>query len=265
MLEILQFEFMQRALIGGTIIAIVAPLIGQFLVVRRYSLLADTLAHVSLAGVALGLLFNVQPILSALVVAILAAIGIERLRHSEKLAGEAILALFLSGGLALAVVLISLANGFNANLFSFLFGSLTTVGVTDLIVMSVLGVAIIALISLLYHRLFYISYDEPSASASGIPAHGINILFIILAAITVALSIRIVGALLIGALMVIPVLAAMQWRQSFARTLGIGIGFSLLSVIGGLVLSFYFDLATGGTIVLVALVLFLLSLLAHKK
>src|SRR3989344_2232120 len=215
--EILTYEFMQRAFIAGIVVAITAPLIGQFLVVRRYALLADTLAHVSLAGIALGLLLHIQPLFGALATAVIAAIGIERLRHTERLSGESVLALFLSGGLATAVVLISLAHGFNTNLFSYLFGSLTTVGPTDLLVITILGIIVLVLVTLFYHRLFYISYDEQGAAASGIRANALNTLFIILAAVTVSLSIRIVGALLIGALMVIPVLAAMQWRQSFFR------------------------------------------------
>jgi zinc transport system permease protein len=254
--NILQYSFIVRGLEAGIIVAIVAPLIGIFLVLRRYSLIADTLAHVSLAGVAIGLLFGINPVLAALGTALIASLGIEKLRDSKKVYGESALALFLSGSLALAIVLLGLARGFNANLFNYLFGSIATVTQSDVYIIYVLGFSVIAVLGFSYKELVYVTFDEESAKVSGIPTRFINTALIILTAITVALAIPIVGVLLIAALIVIPVVAALQLRQSFARTIIFAEIISIFSVISGIFVSFYLDLSTGGTIVLIMLAIF---------
>lgn len=265
MLDIFQYDFMVRAFEAGIAVSIVAPLIGMFLVVRRYSLMADTLAHVSLAGVAIGLLLAVNPIFSAIALSLVAAIGIESLRHSRRVFGESILALFLSGSLAIAVIILSLSKGFNASLFSYLFGSIATVSTPDLWITAGLALAVFFMTVFLYKELFFISLDEELAQANGLPVKRLNIALVMLAAVAIALSIRIVGVLLIGALMVIPVISAMQYGQGFRTTLILSAFFSLIAVIAGLFISFYLDLASGGAIVLVALALFGVSLLITKK
>jgi zinc transport system permease protein len=264
MTEIFQHEFMVRAFAAGIITGIIAPLIGTFLVVRRLSLMAETLAHVSLLGVAIGLFANIQPVITATATAVTVSIGIEKIRNGKKIFGESALALFFSGSLAFASILISLAQGFNRNLFSYLFGSIATVSPTDLILISVLAAVIIIALILVYKELFLVSFDDELAEVNGVNAKIINLILIVLAAITVSLSIRIVGILLIGALMVIPVVTAIQVSKSFKQVLGISVVLSLFSVISGLFISYYFDLASGGTIVAIALVLFLLSLLYKK-
>ncbi len=256
MFEIFEFGFMKRAFAAGIIIALTAPMIGIFLVVRRYSLMADTLAHVSLVGVALGLLTKTSPIVNATIVAVLTGVGIEKLRKSKKIFGESAVALFLWAGLAVAIVMLSIAKGFNVDLFSFLFGSIATVSVTDIYFISVLAVFVFSLIIMLYKELFAVSFDEELAKASGLDTDRYNLVIVVLAALTISLSMRIVGILLIGALMIIPVLTSMQLNRSFKQTLVFSILFSLFSVISGLFLSYYFDLASGGTIVLVAILLF---------
>lgn len=264
MLEIFQYDFMVRAFGAGVAIGIIAPLIGMFLVVRRYSLMADTLAHVSFAGVAIGLLFQINPIISAIGLSVLASFGIEALHNRHRIFGESILALFLSGSLALAVVIISLAKGFNANLLSYLFGSITTVSTTDLWVTIGLAVVVFVAIVSLYKELFFASFDGELAVASGLPVKALNLAVVVLAAIAVALSIRIVGVLLIGALMVIPVISAMQFGRGFRTTLFISVALSLFSVVAGLFASYYFNVASGGAIVLVALAVFLITLVIGK-
>lgn len=265
MLDIFQYNFLVRAFEAGIAIGVIAPLIGMFLVVRRYSLLADTLAHTSLAGVAIGLLLRINPVLSAIVLSVVASLGIEQLRASRRVFSESVLALFLSGSLAVAVVILSLAKGFNAGLFGYLFGSIGTVSQTDVWVIVALAVMVFLNVVLLYKELFFISFDEELAQASGLPVRRLNFTIVLLAAITVALSIRIVGVLLIGALMVIPVISAMQYGRGFRATLILAVTFSLLSVLLGLFASYYFNLASGGAIVLVALILFLVSLVVSKK
>ncbi len=257
--DILQYSFLARGFMAGIVIAIIAPFIGIFLVLRRYSLIADTLSHVSLAGIALGFLLNINPIISAVVVTALSSTIIERLRLSKKVYGESALALFLSGSLALAVVLISLKHGFNGNLLNYLFGSIVTVQNSDLYMISGLGVVIIALLLLFYKELVFITFDEEAAQVSGIPVRTINTVFILMAAVTIALAIPIIGILLISALIVIPVVSALQFRKGFQATIYIAEALSLLSVIVGIITSYYLTISTGGTIVLVALGLFLLS------
>lgn len=265
MIDLFQYSFMVRGLEAGIIIAIIAPLIGIFLVLRRYSLIADTLSHVSLAGVAIGLLLKLNPLLTALMATIVSSVAIERLRISKKVFGESALSLFLSGSLALAIVLISLTGGFNTDIFSYLFGSITTVKQEDVFVIGILGVFVIATIIAFYKELVFITIDEEAAKVSGIPTKMINILLIMLAALTVSLSLPIVGALLISALIVIPVVTALQLRTSFKKTIFIAEGISLFSVISGIILSFYLNLATGGTIVLITIILFLLTLFFKQK
>jgi zinc transport system permease protein len=259
LLDIFQYSFIVRGLEAGIIVAIIAPLIGIFLVIRRYSLIADTLSHVSLAGIAVGLLLGINPVLTALGATIVASLGIERLRTSKRVYGESALALFLSGSLALAIVLLSLNHGLNANLFSYLFGSIVTVTGTDVIIIFVLAIVVIVTLLLFYKELIYVSFDEDAAKVSGVPVKLINTILIFLAAITVSLAIPIVGVLLIAALMVIPVVSALQLRQSFLKTVLYAEGISLFSVISGIFLSFYLNISTGGTIVLIMLAIFLIN------
>ncbi len=265
MLGIFQYDFIVRAFIAGSLTAIIAPLIGIFLVVRRYSLMADTLAHVSLVGVAIGLITNLNPVFTSLVTAVVASVIVERLRESKKVFGESILALFLSGGLALAVVLISLSHGFSVNLVSYLFGSITTVSALDIYIIGTVSIFILAAVMALYKRLFLISFNEELAVANGLNVRALNILLIVLAAITVSLSMRIVGVLLIGALMIIPVISAIQFKLSFFRTLITAVVISLISVISGLFASYYLNLASGGTIVVIALIIFCVSLIINRN
>ncbi|MCI4625706.1 MAG: metal ABC transporter permease [Candidatus Magnetoovum sp. WYHC-5] len=254
-----------RGLEAGIIVALIAPLIGIFLVLRRYSLIADTLAHVSLVGVALGLLLGLNPILTAIAITVIASLGIERLRVSKRVYGESALALFLSGSLALAIIILGLAKGFNTNLFNYLFGSIVTVTNGDIYVIAVLAFIVLVSLSLFYKELVYITFDEESAQVNGIRTHLINMVLIMLAALTVSLSIPIVGVLLISALLVIPVLIALQLKTSFAKTIFYAEIISLFSVITGIVISFYLNLATGGTIVLVMLIIFVVITFIKKR
>ena len=263
--EIFQYGFMIRALEAGAMVALIVPLIGMFLVLRRYSLIADALAHVSLAGIAIGLFFGLNPILTALVTAVIASLGMERLRLSKKVYGESALALFLFGSLALSVVILSLARGLNANLFNYLFGSILTVTLNDIYIIAVLAVVVVLVLAFFYRALVYISFDEEAAKVSGLPVDLINFILIILAALTVALAIPIVGVLLIAALIVIPVITALQFRRSFFKTIVYAQMISLFSVLAGIFTAFFLDLSTGGTIVLIMLAIFLVVFSAKQR
>ena len=264
MLEIFNYSFMIRAFLAGGLIGIIAPVIGTFLVAKRYSLMADSLAHVSLAGVALGLLLGIYPVYSAIAVSILTAVVIEKLRTKRGVSGEVALAMFLSGGLAVAIVLIGLGKGFNVDLFSYLFGSITTVKAIDLWVIGILGAVVLTTIFAFYKEFVYLSFDEEAAQVSGVPTATLNIVLMVLTAITVSVAMRVVGVLLIGALMVIPVVTSMQLRQSFQKTIFFAVLFSLVSVAGGLFLSYYLNLASGGAIVVLSLGIFLTTSLLSK-
>ena len=265
MMDIFHYSFMIHAFIAGSIIAIIAPVIGTFLVARRYSLMADSLAHVSLAGVAIGLILGIYPVYTALIVSVVVALVIERLRTERGVSGEVALAMFLSGGLAVAVVLLGLGKGFSVDLFSYLFGSITTVTNIDLLVITTLGIVVLAIVVRVYKEFVYVSFDEEAAHVSGVPTKTLNMLLMILTALTVSISMRIVGILLIGALMVIPVVTAMQLRQSFLKTILASILFSFIAVIAGLFLSYYVNLAAGGTIVVISLFLFAVTALMTSK
>jgi zinc transport system permease protein len=256
MFDLFQYSFVVRGFQAGIIIAIIAPLIGMFLVLRRYSLIADTLAHVSLAGVAIGLLLKINPLITAIASAVFSSILIERLRMSKRIYGESALSIFLSGSLALAIVLISLSNGFGVDLFSYLFGSIVTVKQSDVYIIATLGLVVIATIIAFYKELVFTTFDEEAAKVSGIPTKSINLLLIILAAFTVSLSIPIVGVLLIAALIVIPVVTALQFKIGFLQTIILAEILSIFSVLGGIIVAYYLNVSTGGTIVLITVLLF---------
>ena len=261
--EFLQYGFMHRAFAVGAITAVICPAIGVFLVPRRLSLIADTLAHVALAGVALGLLLGVSPILGALAVTLAGAVGMERMRSRGALQGDAALAVFLSGGFAVAVVLISLARGFNADLFAILFGSILTVSPGDVWLIAALGAAVVGTVATFYKQLLSITLNEDLARTSGVPVALLNLVLTMLTALTTVMTMRMVGVLLVSAMIVIPTLTGFAVARSFRRATAIAIGAALLSVVVGLVVAYYLRLAAGGAIVLTALLIFGAATLAR--
>jgi zinc transport system permease protein len=262
--EILQYDFMVRALIAGLLVAAVMPVLGSFLVARRYSLIADSLAHSSLAGVGLGLVLSASPILVAVPVTAIGAIFLEWLRQKQRISGEVGLAILMSGGLALAVVLANLAHGANANFDSYLFGSITTTSVSDIIVLAVVGAVILGVIILNYRALLHAAFDEDSAFIAGYKVSWLSYVLAVMAAVMVVLSLRIVGGLLISALLVIPVISASQIASSFFQTIIWAIVIALASVLIGLIAAFYLGVAAGGAIVLAALLIFIITMLFRR-
>lgn len=264
MIAIFGYEFMRRALMAGVIVGIVAPTIGLFLTVRRYSLISDTLSHVALAGVALGVLFGINPSLGALITTVLAAVLIERIRQSGRYSGESLLALILYGSLAVAVVTMGVTRSFNAGVLGYLFGNIVTVSPTDLVLIAVSGAAALSIAAVFYKEFFYVASDEEAARAQGLPVWLLNFALAATAALVVSASMRVVGVLLIGALMVIPVLAAMNVARSFRGALVYAMLFSLFSVVAGLIISFFLNVASGGTIVIIAMSIFALTALLKQ-
>jgi zinc transport system permease protein len=248
----LESEFMRLALAAGAVVGVLAPAVGFFLVQRRQSLTGDGIGHVAFAGVAAGILLDVAPVLTALIAAILGGIAIELLRSRGGTAGDQALALVFYTGIALGVVLISAAGALNVDLFQYLFGSILTVTRSDLVVIAALGAVGLAIVGLLYRPLAGVVIDEEGARVAGVPIGALNIVVAALAAVTVALSMRVVGILLVAALMVLPVSAAERIAWSMRSTLVLAMVIGLGSALVGLTVSYYADLPPGGAIVLVA-------------
>lgn len=263
--DILNYEFLQNTFLTGILIGLIAPLLGTFLVVRRLSLIADALSHVTLSGIAASLFLSkktllfagLNPLYLGMGFSVLGSILIERLRtvyaHYQDLA----IPIILSGGIGVGVIFISLADGFNTDLLNYLFGSVSAVSRTDLSVITAISIIVILVVVFLYKELFILSFDEEHAKASGIPAKGIHFTFIVMIALVIAASMRIVGILLVSALMTLPVAASMRIASGFKRTMLLSIVFAEIAVIGGLIIAYYLDLAPGGTIVMIAIVILL--------
>jgi zinc transport system permease protein len=245
-------EFMRLAFATGAIVGVLAPAVGFFLVQRRMSLIGDGIGHTAFAGVAAGYVLGVSPVATALAASIAGAVGIEWLRTRRRTAGDQALALLFYTGIAAGVVLVSAAGALNVDLFSFLFGSILTVTRTDLVLVAVLGGVGLATIALLYRALAAVVLDEEGARVAGVPIGRLNVLVAALAAVTVALSMRIVGILLIAALMVLPVITATRIAWSMGSTILLSAGLGLASVLGGLTIAYYADMPPGGTTVLLA-------------
>jgi zinc transport system permease protein len=252
-----EFEFMRLAFMAGAVVGVLAPVVGFFLVQRQMSLIGDGIGHVAFAGVALGYLIGVSPVWTALLAAVVGAVAIEWLRARRKAAGDQALAIVFYTGIAGGVVLISAAGALNANLFSYLFGSILTVTRTDLTRIGLLGLGSLVLIAVLLRSLLAVAIDEEGARVSGLPVPLLNGAVSMLAALTIGISMRIVGILLIAALMVLPVIAAQRVAWSLRSTMALSILVGLSSVLVGLTISYYGNLPPGGTIVLTATGFFL--------
>lgn len=264
-LDIFQYSFLIRSLIVGVTVAMIAPMIGSYLVVRRYSLFADALAHISLTGIAVAIIFGQSPLLISVVFTVLMALLIEYLRLGKRMSGDAVIAIFLSGSLALAVLLISThTSAANVNLMGFLFGSISAVTQLDLVVMLLLALVVGIVAIVLRKELFITAFDPEYARVSGVPVRLINIVFIVLAAITVSLAIRIVGVLLIGALMIVPVLAAARHTASFLHLTIHSSLIAVMSVILGITLSYLLSVPAGATSVLLLVLVFVISVLTAR-
>jgi len=261
-LEVLEFGFMQRALIAAAAVAITSSVIGLFLVLRRNSLFGDALSHVAFGGIAVGLLIHVYPIWTALVVSVLGALGITKLRQSTKIPADATVAILLSSGLALGILLVSISGGFTLDLFSFLFGSILLVSVNDTLAILLMTGVVLSIVILLYRQLMYIAFDEDQAKVSGLQIARLNYLFVVLASVAVIVSMRLVGILLVSALIVIPNVTALLFGKGFKKTALISVSISVFSVMAGIAISYAFDVAPGATVVLVATAIFLGTLAA---
>jgi zinc transport system permease protein len=262
-LEVLEFGFIQRALIAGIAVAITSSVVGLFLVLRRNSLFGDALSHAAFGGIAIGLATNIYPLWTGLTLSILGAVGITKLRQSTNIPADATVAILLSSGLALGILLISVSGGFTLDLFSFLFGSIMLVSIEDTLAILAMTGIILSIIILLYRKLMYITFDEEQARVSGLPISKLNYLFIILASVAVIVSMRLVGILLVSSLLVIPNVTALLFNKGFKKTALISVSISIFSVVMGIAISYAVNLAPAGTIVIVSTTMFLIVLAAR--
>ncbi|GAA5081410.1 metal ABC transporter permease [Thermocatellispora tengchongensis] len=259
--DLLQSSIMQRALIAALLVGLCAPAVGTFIVQRRLALLGDGIGHVALTGVALGFLTGTAPVLTAVVVAVLGAVAIELVRERGRTGGDVALALLFYGGIAGGVLLIGLSEtGSNATLMSYLFGSISSVTQEDLWVIGALTVAVLGIVVVFGRELFVLCQDEEVAKASGLPVRFLSLLIAVTAALTVVVAMRVVGLLLVSALMVVPVAAGQQLTRGFRATLLIAMVFGVVATVGGLTYTAYVDVAPGAAIVLLALAGFAVSL-----
>ena len=259
--DILSFGFMQNAIISGIAISLICSTVGLFLVLRKYSLFGDALAHSAFGGVALGLFLGVYPLWAAYVVSILSALALTKIRQKFDISGDAIIAILLSSGIAIGIVLISLSGGFSIDIFSFLFGSILLVSTENVII--VLGLCAAIFITLItgYKKFMYITFSEEQAQVSGIPVQKLNYLLIAIAGVTVVTSMQLVGVLLVSALFVIPNVTAMMFKRSFKQTIILSMSFSVFSTVAGIMISYPLDIAPSGMVVLIAIMLFIGSLI----
>lgn len=260
-MTIFHLDFMRYALVAAVMVGLTAPAVGTFIVQRRLALLGDGIGHVALTGVALGFLTGTAPVATAVVVAALGAVAIEMVRARGKTSGDVALALLFYGGLAGGVMIIYLTPGEStASLNSYLFGAITSVDSTDLWVIAGLAVAVLALLAVFGRELFVLCQDEEVARASGLPVRFLGLLIAVIAAVTVVVAMRAVGLLLVSALMVVPVATSQQLTRSFRTTMALSMVFGVLATVGGLTSSFYLDVPSGATIVLLALAGFAVAL-----
>ena len=264
MLEMLSFDFMQRAILAGLLVGLVCPAIGVFIILRKQSLIGDGLGHIAFTGVAAGWLAGVYPVVSATVLTVLAAVGIEELRFRRPAYADMVLAIFAYTGVACAVILSSMAKTSAVNLFGYLFGSIMTVSFQDVAAIALLTITVLAVLGLFFKEFLFVTFDEEVARVSGLPIRRINLLLAVLTALTVSVAMRVVGILMVSALMVIPAAASLQLSKSFRATLLNAILISEVSVVAGLLTSFLFNFASGGTIVLVAAFFFFAAFILRQ-
>ncbi|MCE2505363.1 MAG: metal ABC transporter permease [Nitrosopumilaceae archaeon] len=263
-LEALSYAFVQKALISGIAVGLICSFMGTFLVLRRYSLFGDGIAHVAFGGVSVGLFLGIFPLWTAYIVSIFGAIALQKLRQSTKISGDAAVAVVLVTGLSVGVILVSSSGGFSVDLFSFLFGSILLISNDDTIMILTISAGIIATLFVLQKQFLQITFNEEQAKISGLPVTLLNYAFVIIASVTVVTSMRLVGILLISALVVIPNISAMMFGKGFKQTVAISMSISVASVVSGILLSYYYNIAPSGMIVIVAVTILIGILLAKS-
>jgi len=264
MLEIISASFMQKAFFVGIIISLLAGIISVFVVLRKMSFIGAGISHSAFGGVAIGFLTGIDPIFIAIIYCIAVALGIENMSRKGKVSEDASIGVFFAGSMALGIVLLSLSQDYAVDLFGFLFGNILAITQNEIIVSTILSVAVILIILLFLKEIFMITYNEEIAIVSGIPVRVINTIFLISLAVSIVISMKVIGIILISALLVIPGATAKLYAKNLFFMITVSCIVSVFSTITGLIVAYYLDTAPGGTIVLVLTCIFLLGLLTKK-
>jgi zinc transport system permease protein len=262
--NILQYSFIQKAFIAGSFVAVICSLLGVFLVLRKMSLIGDGLSHVSFGAIALGLFMGIYPFYIAIPVVMLASLVILKISQKAKVYGDAAIGIVSAVGISMGVILASASKGFNVDLFSYLFGNILAISNAEAVLSIVLSIAVLLVIYLFYWDLFSLTFDEEYSKTSGIKTNKLNILISLLTAVTVVLSVKMVGVMLVSALLILPAVTALQIAKGFKETLIIAGINSVISVILGIIISFLLDLPAGATIVLFSVLIFIIVLIYKK-
>ena len=252
-IEALSYGFMQKALVAGIAVGLICSFMGTFLVLRRYSLFGDGIAHVAFGGISVGLFLGVFPLWTAFIVSIFGGLGLQKLRQSTNISGDSAVAVVLVSGLAVGVILVSSSGGFSVDLFSFLFGSILLISNEDTIMILGISAGIIATLTIMQKQFLHLTFNEEQAKLVGLRTTLLNYAFVVLASITVVTSMRLVGILLISALIVIPNISAMMFGKGFKKTVIISMIISVISVVSGILVSYSINVAPSGTIVVIAI------------
>ncbi len=264
-MDILEYAFMQRALIAAVLVGLVCSVIGTYVVLKRLAFIGAGISHSAFGGVGLGYLLGVSPIGVAIPFSLAVAMAIGWVSRRGKVSEDTAIGIFFAGTMALGVLFIGLKEGYNVDLFGYLFGSILSVSSTDIWIILGLGLGVIAVVLLLFKEFFFMSFDEEMAAVSGLPVERLYFLLLGLIALTVIVSIKIVGIIMVEALLVIPAAAAFQLTRNFVRMMLLSVFFGVVSGVAGLFISYHFDLASGATIVLTAGAIFLLCFALSPK
>ena len=264
LLSLLSLGFVLRAFIAGAFIAALCAILGNFLVLKKLSLIGDGLSHVSFGAIALALFLGVYPLLVAIPLVLAASYFVLKLSQRAKLYGDAAIGIVSAVGVAVGVMLASLSNGFNVDLFAYLFGNILAVSPTEVWLSIILSIVVLLAVVLLFNDLLAVSFDEDYAKMAGINAGRLNLMLAWLTAITVVLAVKVVGVMLVSALLILPAVSALQLAKSFRASIILAVAAGVLSVLIGVSVSVYADLPAGATIVLTNFGLFLLSLLWRR-
>jgi len=262
--EILQYTFIQKAFLAGSFIAIVCSALGLFLVLRKMSLIGDGLSHVSFGAIALGLFLGIYPFYVAIPVVMIASILILKISEKARIYGDAAIGIVSAVGIAIGIILASVSSGFNVDLFSYLFGNILAISNMEVILSIVLSIIVLLMIYFFYWDLFSVTFDEEYAKTTGIKTNFINILLALLTSMIVVLSVKMVGIMLVSALLILPAVTALQFAKGFKMALLLASIISLISVILGIIFSFIFDLPTGASIVILNAFFFFISFVFKK-
>ena len=263
-ISFLHYSFIQKAFIAGSFVALTCSALGLFLVLRKMSLIGDGLSHVSFGAIAVGLFFGIYPLSIAIPIVMVASLLILKISEKAKIYGDAAIGIVSAIGIAGGVILASMSKGFNVDLFSYLFGNILAISDTEVVISVLLSFIVLIIIYFFYWDLFSATFDEEYAKTSGIQTNSINILLTLLTAVTVVLSINIVGIMLVSALLILPAATALQLAKSFKTTILVGGGISIISVLLGITYSFFLDIPTGATIVMINALCFGMALLYKK-